>query len=108
MKLKEADIQKQILQYLELKRVFHYRNNSGGMTHEYNGKKSFMRFGEVGSPDIVCVIDGIYTGIEVKRPGGKQSENQKIFQENLERAGGRYFIAYSLDDVINMLSYAKV
>jgi len=28
--MKESDLQKQILDYLDLKRIFHYRNNSGG------------------------------------------------------------------------------
>lgn len=100
--MKENDIQRQILDYLTIKRVFHYRNNSGGMTKIYNGRKMFMRFGEVGSPDIVCVINGQYVGIEVKKPGGKQSDNQKMFQEKLEQAGGKYILAYSLDDIIKI------
>jgi hypothetical protein len=42
-------------------------------------------------------------GIEVKAPKGKQSEHQKAFQEMLEVAGGRYVLAYSLDDVIDQI-----
>jgi hypothetical protein len=103
MKLKESEVQKQILEYLQIKNVFHYRNNSGGMVTQYKGKQSFMRFGAVGSPDIVCVIDGIYTGIEVKGTGGKQSENQKAFQESLEQAGGRYILVSSLGDIIKII-----
>jgi hypothetical protein len=49
------------------------------------------------------VINGVYVGIEVKRPGGKQSDHQKHFQESLEAAGGRYILARSLDDVIQGL-----
>jgi hypothetical protein len=33
-----------------------------------------------GSPDIICVIRGIYVGIEVKGSAAKQSGHQKDFQ----------------------------
>ena len=71
------------------------------MLSTYKGKERFMRFGAVGSPDIICVVKGQYVGIEVKAPKGKQNPNQIQFQQDLERAGGRYILAYSLDDVIN-------
>jgi len=100
----EKYTQKQILDYLEIKKIFHYRNNSGAMITNNNGRRGFLRFGAVGSPDIICVINGIYVGIEVKGDKGKQSENQKTFQENLEKAGGVYILAFSLEDVINGLT----
>lgn len=61
----------------------------------------FVRFGAPGSPDIICVVKGQCVGIEVKRPAGKQNKNQVKFQAELERAGGKYILAYSLDDVIS-------
>jgi hypothetical protein len=79
--VKESDVQRAILDYLALKRIFHYRNNSGGFRDAAN---HFYRFGAVGSPDIVCVVNGQYVWIEVKAPGGKQSEYQKEFQRRLE------------------------
>jgi VRR-NUC domain len=98
--MKESDIQKQILDYLALKRIFHYRNNSGAFV---DSQKHFYRFGSLGSPDIICVIAGQYVGIEVKAPKGKQSDHQKEFQKKLEAAGGRYVLAYSLDDLLDRL-----
>jgi hypothetical protein len=38
-------------------------------------------------------------GIEVKRPGSKQSDAQREFQVRLEAAGGVYVLAMSIDDV---------
>ena len=99
-KIKESEVQRVLLDYLKAKRIFHYRNNSGAMAGNYKGKKCFMRFGAMGSPDIVSVIKGQYVGIEVKGTGGKQSDHQKEFQENLERAGGKYLLVYSLEDFI--------
>jgi hypothetical protein len=98
--VKESDIQRQILDYLALKRIFHYRNNSGAFV---DSNKHFYRFGALGSPDIICVIAGQYVGIEVKAPKGRQSDHQKEFQKNLEEAGGKYVLAYSLDDVMTTL-----
>jgi hypothetical protein len=98
--MKEDPIQQAILQYLALKRIFHYRNNSGACKRDDG---HFYRFGASGSPDIICVVDGQFIGIEVKAPKAKQSGHQKEFQERLEAAGGRYLLAYSLDDVMNCL-----
>src|SRR5882762_7269684 len=95
--MRESDTQRAILDYLALKRIFHYRNNSGAFKDAQN---HFYRFGALGSPDIICVILGIFVGIEVKAPKGKQSEHQVEFQRQLELAGGKYILAYSLDDVI--------
>jgi len=96
----EKETQKTILQYLELKKIFHYRQNSGGFKTD-NGH--FYRMGITGAPDIIAVYKGVYIGIEVKDIKGKQSEGQKDFQERLENAGGIYILAKSLDDVINKL-----
>jgi hypothetical protein len=95
--VKEADIQKAIIEWLTWKKIFHYRNNSGAFV---DSQKHFYRFGAIGSPDIVCVINGQYVGIEVKAPKGKQSDHQQEFQRKLEAAGGRYILAHSIDDVI--------
>ena len=94
-------VQRLILEYLALKRIFHYRNNSGAFKRDDG---HFYRFGATGSPDIICVIKGQYVGIEVKAPKGKQSDHQKNLRENLEAAGGKYILAYSLDIVVVSLS----
>jgi hypothetical protein len=99
--MNESDLQRQILDYLALKGIFHYRNNSGAFD---NGHGGFYRFGAVGSPDIICVVNGRYVGIELKAPKGKQSDHQKEFQRQLELAGGTYILGYSLEDVITGLT----
>lgn len=98
----EKDLQKCILEYLTMQNIFHYRNNSGAA----RVGNRFIRYGTVGSPDIICVIKGLFVGIEVKGQSkngqwGKQSDGQIEFQKNLEKAGGKYILAKSLTDVIN-------
>lgn len=92
----EKEIQKIIIDYLSLKRYCFWRNNSGALKTEKGG---FIRFGAVGSPDICLIKDGIFFGIEVKRPGGKMSDGQIEFQKKCLEAGGRYHVVTSLDDV---------
>ena len=94
----ERDIQRQILDYLALRRVFHYRQNSGALKAEKGG---FVRFGTPGAPDIVCVIEGQYVGIEVKNEKGRLSSLQEGFRDSLVAAGGKYLVARCLEDVIN-------
>lgn len=83
-------------QWLFMHRIFHYRNNSGALRTEHG---SFVRFGAKGSPDIVAVKDGVYVGLECKMGSGRQSPAQKDFQGQLERAGGKYFVVRSIDDL---------
>ena len=99
--MKEKEIQKVISEYLTLKRIFFYRNNSGAFRSEGGG---FYRFGATGSPDIVAVIRGKYIGIEVKTERGILSPGQKQFKENLEKAGGIYLVVRSLNELLDQLN----
>ena len=101
---KESEVQKAIIEYLHLMKIWNYRNNSGALKTE---RGHFVRFGAKGSPDIICVIDGQYVGIECKSHSGRQSEHQKAFQEGLEEHGGAYCLARSVDDVIEFLDKQK-
>jgi hypothetical protein len=94
--VKEAEIQRAILDYLTLKRYFHWRNNTGAFKAEHGG---FYRFGTPGSPDIFVLHDGTLYGIEVKAPQKKQSEAQLHFQVQMTLQGGVYVVAHSIDDV---------
>jgi len=101
-KITEAQTQKLIIQWLKLHNIFHWRSNTGALSIGSTNtlKKRFVRFGGmVGSPDIFAVVEGQIYGIEVKSPKGKQSKNQKWYQEAFELAGGIYILAYSIDDV---------
>lgn len=95
----EKETQKAILQYLEAKRIFHYRNNSGATKTEHG---SFLRYGYPGSPDIIAVVKGTYIGIEVKDIKGKLSPSQIAFQKELEKAGGIYIVARDIDTIIDI------
>jgi hypothetical protein len=117
-KILERDIQRQILDYLKLHRIFHWRQNVGSMAGKYKGKDWFVRFGYKGMPDIFVVQNGEcglygcvhgYTrifGIEVKGSKGEQSQAQREFEVEFTRAGGRYILAHSLEDFVKGLRQA--
>ena len=104
LKEKESDIQKAILDYLRLKKIFCFRSNCGAMPGEYKGKPWFVRFGMPGVSDIIGILTlnnlGVILCVEVKSLKGKQSDAQKEFQEKIQSAGGLYILAKSIDDVV--------
>jgi Holliday junction resolvase len=61
--------------------------------------------GTKGSADISATIKGLSVKIEVKMKD-VQSEFQKVYQENIERAGGIYFIARDYDEF--MMFYTNI
>lgn len=52
--------------------------------------------------DLTVLRDGITLYLEIKRPRGILSDNQKIFKADIERAGCQYIVAKSLDDIDNL------
>jgi Holliday junction resolvase len=87
----EKEITKDIRSFLKLRGICHYK--------QWQGLGS-----EKGIPDIICIINGIYTAIEVKAPKGKLSEHQIKWQNRIEEAGGKYIVARSVLDVIRELN----
>lgn len=99
----EKEIQLAICQYLDLKGYLFWRQNTVGV---FDAKAGFHRpmpkYAMKGVPDIIVVLlGGKFLGIEVKRPGGKQSEEQKTFEERCKMLKAGYLLATSVDDVIN-------
>ena len=99
----ENQIQKQRLEYLTARGHFVWRNNSGVQRASYGGKERFVRFGKVGSADIIGIVkqSGRFLAVEVKRPGGKLTPEQKEFFETVRFNGGLSVVAFSVEDVIN-------
>lgn len=86
--LSERDLTKQIRDWLNLKRIFHWKHWSG--------------LGSApGVPDILGVLPGGRAlMIEVKTMKGKLSDHQRRFLENAANQGALAFEARSLEDVI--------
>ncbi len=76
---------------------------------EYRGKTRMIKMGYLGSPDIIGIqpITGKFFGIEVKREGKKQSENQKNFEEKCKKENALYFLVDSFEGIKNVINQLK-
>lgn len=59
----------------------------------------------LGMADLLVVFppEGEHVWIEVKQPGKYQRPDQKRFAEKIEKAGGKYIVARSWEDVVGSL-----
>ena len=88
--ISENLIKRQVKDYLDLKGYFHF--------YLLAGIGAFL-----GAPDIIAIKNNRVLFLEIKRPGGKQSEHQRKFQLNIEGQGGKYYIVESLEDLIQII-----
>lgn len=100
----EGVTQKAILNYLQILEnqgeAYVMRTGSARVRTESG---SYFTTGKVGCADITMLYLGKYVSIEVKSKKGTQKEKQKDAQKKIEKAGGYYFIARSVDDVMKNL-----
>jgi hypothetical protein len=79
-----------------------WRQNTG-TARSHDGKR-VIKFGVVGGADISGLLrGGRRLEIEVKAPGGVQSEDQKRFQQMIERFGGVYLLVYSVEQAVTAI-----
>lgn len=104
----ESSVQAAIRDYLVMRGAVVIRLNSGVMPTPDGARQfaanSWHAPGHAretrGGADIIAMYRGAAFAIEVKRPGGRQSPEQRAFQDAWEQAGGWYILASSLDDLI--------
>jgi len=95
--LLEKDIQRAVLDYLRLNRIFCWKQHSVGIKKP-DGR--YIPSGMVGVSDIMGVLpDGRFLAVEVKRPGGKVSPAQDIFLTNVRRSKGLAVVVHSVDEM---------
>lgn len=98
----EKDIQNSICHYLALKRYVFWRQNTNPVFNVAGGGfRKMPPFSRNGIPDIILIRRpmGRFVGLEVKRPKGKQSPNQILFQKDCEGEGGEYYVVTGLKDL---------
>lgn len=105
----ENGVVKGCLALLQLRGAFVWRNQSRTiMVPGVGGKPRPMYFGLVGSADIIGVLpSGRFVAVECKKPlgprggmgGSAQTPEQRTFQQDVERRGGLYVLARSVDEL---------
>lgn len=98
---KETDILREILLYLKYRGRFCWRVNTTGIWHPE--RRCFLKPYNItpGTSDLFVLDSGRLYAIEVKSRTGKQSDDQKIFEENTKKNGGVYVLARCVQDVID-------
>jgi len=78
-----------------------WRQNTGVAKYpDKNGRKRRVSFGVPGQADLSGILpDGVRLEIEVKSPRGRQTKDQRAWQQMIERFGGVYVLARSVEAV---------
>lgn len=87
-KVTEADIRRQVRDYLRIRGWFVFHILQGGVG-VYRG-----------ITDLIAAKDGRVLFIELKTARGRQSEHQKKFQSDIEAHGGEYVLCRGVDDLL--------
>lgn len=103
MKESEGDIQNSICEYLSIRgRCFFRVNNIPAFNRQEGGGFTMRRLPKYtprGLPDIIVVAGGLFFALEVKSKVGRQSPEQKEFEAQVKKHGGKYFVVRSIEDV---------
>ena len=84
------------LVYLQSKGCMAWRNNTGGVRKG----RHFIRFGHVGSSDIIGVgPGGFFIGVECKRGSNTLTVLQQQFLDDVLTQGGWAVCVYSVDEL---------
>ena len=105
MNSEEHEIQKAICEYLDIRGVCYWAVPNGGKRSKAEAGRLKAEGVKSGVPDLCLIYDGMYYGLEVKKPAtstpkGYLSKNQKSMHRKIDRAGGTVKTVYSVADVI--------
>jgi hypothetical protein len=77
-------------------------------TPKFSDRKHAQRKKDKGAPDLWLFHMGRCVALEMKSESGRQSDEQKAFEERMRRQKIPYFLAYNLDDVDNVIKAVKL
>ena len=96
----ENDLIHAALEWLGLKHVVAWRNNTGAVRREHKGRKYFTRYGVKGMSDIFGILlDGRFLAAEAKATGDL-SADQYLFIQRVKVQGGVGFMFRTLEELI--------
>lgn len=102
----ETEITKCILQYLQYRKIFCYKNRNTGLFRQGRWTPAIQK----GVPDIVGVLGGNMRGralyIEVKAKDNKPSKEQEEFIRNAQDRGAICGVVWCIEDTTKLLANA--
>jgi len=105
--IKEADVLNAVSRWLAVKRIPHWRVNSGALKTPHG---RLVKFGAKGRSDFIAIgPDGEFIAIECKHPhGGVLSAAQNEFLDCVNRHGGIGIVVSSVESLELQLKEAGV
>jgi hypothetical protein len=82
-------------------------NTGAGIFQNKDGPRRFVKFGVTGMADILAFTKSSVIWCECKGSSGKQSEQQKEFQSEVEAYGHIYIVARGIEDVRSLFEEGK-
>ena len=89
----EKELEKWIILALKLRKYYVYKTASFGNCYDYN-----INFNEAGIADLIVIGNGRVSFLEVKTERGRQSKEQKAFQELCDKHGVKYAVVRSVKE----------
>lgn len=88
----ELAFQKEVIKWLNKHKIYHFRTQMGNKS---------------GLPDIICCINGIFVGLELKRPDGKgkPTKQQEKICKDINDIGGVGLFVTSIDTLQDLCNY---
>ena len=107
----EKDIKRTIEEYLSIRmaqgKLIFFRLNNGDIIIQDEKTRRFKGCGITGASDFLVITAPDWGNdinfIECKSDTGKQSADQKAFQEMVEKLGCEYILARTLEDVSEII-----
>lgn len=103
----EAEIQAEVVQLLQKNKIFCHSVPNEGSTDMIRTTRLIAMGLRKGVADLVVWWPKGIGYLEMKRKGGRQSKEQKAFEEKCKEYGVRYDIAYSVKEVEEMIKEAR-
>ncbi len=96
----EAQIELSVCHWLRVRGIFFWKQPQSGFfdSRVKRFRKQASPYAMNGCPDIICIYNGLFVGLELKSPKGKQSDSQLEFQRRVEAANGVYEVVRSIED----------
>ncbi len=94
-----------LLRHPKVARAWRVNSGAGHLVYRNGGASQFIRFGFPGAPDLHGVMnDGRALFVECKRAGGRLTDDQDKFLNDMRRVGAVAFMATSVEDVMRELA----
>jgi hypothetical protein len=103
--MKEAEVLRQCMQYLKMKKVVFWRSNTGAARFGASESARYVRFGVPGVSDVIGLLPptGRMLALEIKSQTGRVRKEQTAFLKNVTAAGGLALVIRDVRELIEAL-----